>query len=67
MWIFKIVFQKIINHLHVINLNNTTSVRYYILPGAKSLALTLNMLNCYKDYKLYIHILNCVSDLTWQK
>ena len=29
--------------------------------------LTLNMLNCFKDYKRYIHIVNCILDLAWPK
>ena len=29
--------------------------------------LTLNMLNCFKDYKRYIHILNLILDLAWPK
>ena len=28
---------------------------------------TLNMLNCFKDYKRYIHILNHISNLAWPK
>ena len=31
------------------------------------LLLTLNMLNCFKNYERYIHILNRVLDLTWPK
>ena len=29
--------------------------------------LTLNMLNYFKDYKRYIHILNCILDFSWLK
>ena len=29
--------------------------------------LTLNMMNCFKDYKKYIHILNRIFDLDWPK
>ena len=29
--------------------------------------LTLNMLNCIKDYKRYVHILNCILYLAWPK
>ena len=29
--------------------------------------LTLNMLNCLKDYRRYIHILNLILDLAWPK
>ena len=29
--------------------------------------LTLNMLNCFKDYKRYIRILNHILDLAWPK
>ena len=29
--------------------------------------LTLNILNCFKDYKTYIHILNRILDLAWLK
>ena len=29
--------------------------------------LTFNMLNCFKDYKRYILILNCILDLAWHK
>ena len=32
-----------------------------------SINLTLNMLNCFKDYKRYIHILNQISNLAWPK
>ena len=31
------------------------------------IVLTLNMLNCFKDYKRYIHILNLILDLTLPK
>ena len=29
--------------------------------------LALNLLSCLKDYKRYIHILNCILDLAWPK
>ena len=29
--------------------------------------LTVNMLNCFNDYKRYINILNCILDLAWPK
>ena len=29
--------------------------------------LTLIILNCFKDYKRYIHILNLIFDLAWPK
>ena len=29
--------------------------------------LTLHMLNCFKDYKKYIHIFNNILDLAWPK
>ena len=28
---------------------------------------TLNKLNCFKDHKRYIHILNLILDLAWPK
>ena len=35
--------------------------------GKSIQTLTLNMLNCFKDYKIYIHILNFILDLAWPK
>ena len=29
--------------------------------------LSLNMLNCFRDYKRFIHVLNLISDLAWPK
>ena len=29
--------------------------------------LTVNMLNCFKEYKRYFHILNCILNLAWPK
>ena len=34
---------------------------------SSSHSLTVNMLNCFKDYKRYIYILNHILDLTWPK
>ena len=33
--------------------------------GDTAVILTLNMLNRFKDYKRFIHILICIFDLAW--
>ena len=35
--------------------------------GALNSVLTLNMMNCFKDHKRYVHILNGILDLAWPK
>ena len=40
---------------------------YFTVSAVRRSLLTLNMLNYFKDYKRYIHILNCILDSAWPK
>ena len=36
-----------------------------IAKALLGVVFSLNMLNCFKEYKRYIHVLNCILDLAW--
>ena len=38
-----------------------------ICPNASEVVLALNMLNCFRNHKGYIHILNPILNLVWSK
>ena len=38
-----------------------------LTPENMGSILALNMQKCFKDYKIYIHILNCILELAWPK
>ena len=68
---FRLVYQNKFRN-YVISIANTpemlvlhSAIGIHLLSGAK--ILSLNMLNCFKDYKRHNHILNHILDLAWSK
>ena len=39
----------------------------WVIQWCSQVTLTINMLNCFKDYKTYIHILNRILYMAWPK
>ena len=49
------------------SINDVTSSIGHNHCSCMKVILTLNVLNCFKDYKIYIHIFNGILDLAWPK